>query len=67
MSLEKAKFFEKEVEFLEHIVAKNVIEIDLHKVEAICDFPLRKTVRQLRSFLGMTIGIKGNLSRITQK
>lgn len=54
ISLEKSKFFKKEVEFLGYIVANNVIKTDPHKIEAIFNFPVPKTVRQLRSFLGVT-------------
>ena len=35
---------------MEYIVAKDVIKTDAQKVEAICNFPLPKTVRQLRYY-----------------
>lgn len=53
ISLEKSKFYEKEVEFLGYVIAQNVIKTDPKKLETINDYPLPKTLRQLRSFLGM--------------
>lgn len=53
ISLEKSKFYSKEVEFLGYVVGHNVIKTDPNKLETINNYPLPKTLRQLRSFLGM--------------
>ncbi|XP_054745735.1 basic-leucine zipper transcription factor A-like [Anastrepha obliqua] len=54
ISSEKSKFYQREVEFLGYIVAKNIIKTDPRKVEAIQNYPIPKTLRQLRGFLGLT-------------
>lgn len=54
ISLEKSKFYNKEVEFLGHRVAYNVVRTDPKKIETIQNFPNPTTLRQLRSFLGLT-------------
>lgn len=54
ISLEKSKFYQTEVEFLGYIVAYNIIKTDPKKIETISNFPVPTTLRQLRSFLGMT-------------
>lgn len=53
ISLEKSRFFETQVEFLGYVVAFGVIKTDPNKIDTIRDYPLPKTLRQLRSFLGM--------------
>lgn len=54
ISLEKSEFFQQEVEFLGYIVGYNVIKTDPKKIQTISEFPKPTTLRQLRSFLGMT-------------
>lgn len=53
ISLEKSKFYEKEVEFLGYVIAYGVIKTDPKKIDAIANYPLPQTLRQLRSFLGI--------------
>lgn len=54
ISLEKSEFYKNEVEFLGYIVGYNVIKTDPRKIETIQNYPLPTTLRQLRSFLGMS-------------
>lgn len=54
ISLEKSKFYQHEVEFLGYIVSNNIIKTDPKKLETIQEYPIPITLRQLRSFLGMT-------------
>jgi len=53
ISLEKSQFYKKEVEFLGYIVGHQVIKTDPKKIQAIQEYPVPTTLRQLRSFLGM--------------
>jgi hypothetical protein len=50
---EKCTFGVKEVEFLGMIVSREGIKIDDSKVKAIREWPTPKTVRGVRSFLGL--------------
>ncbi|MBN2235990.1 MAG: hypothetical protein JW729_00435, partial [Bacteroidales bacterium] len=54
ISSDKCKFFENEVEFLGHIVLNGKISVDPKKIETIKNFVIPKTVKQLRSFLGLS-------------
>jgi len=58
VNLDKCTFEAKEVDYLEMIISKNQIKIDLAKLEEIRDWPTPTTVKQVRSFLGF-----GNLYR----
>lgn len=49
----KSKFCMKEIKYLGHIVGNGCIKPDPGKVDAITNFPVPRTVRQVRSFLGM--------------
>lgn len=49
----KCDFFRQEVLFLGFHVKQGEIHTDLRKIEAIQDWPLPTTVRELRSFLGV--------------
>ncbi len=53
INLEKCEFGVSELEFLGHLVSENSIKPLPKKVEAIQNFPLPQTVKQLRKFLGM--------------
>lgn len=53
INLEKSKFCMKEIKYLGHIVGNGCIKPDPGKVEAITNFPIPRTVKQVRSFLGM--------------
>ena len=53
LSLEKSKFFQKEVKFLGHLVSEEGIKPDPKKVEAVRDFPVPINLKELRGFLGL--------------
>ena len=50
----KCTFFKDQIAYLEHIVSKQGIEVDLKKVEVIKKWPKPKTVTDVQSFLGFT-------------
>ena len=54
ISSEKSKFFQNEVEFLGHFVSTGKITVDPKKIETIKNYEIPKTVKQLRSFLGLS-------------
>lgn len=54
VSNEKSKFFMEEVEYLGHIVKHNRISTDPNKIKTIENFPIPKTLKDLRGFLGLT-------------
>lgn len=54
VQLDKCEFLKKEVEFLGFIVADTGIKTNPKRVEAIQNFPLPKTLKDLRSFLGLS-------------
>ena len=54
ISSEKSKYFMQEVEFLGYVVSYNSIKTDPKKVKTIREYPEPKTLRQLRSFLGLS-------------
>ncbi len=54
VQLDKCKFFKKEVEFLGYIISPNGIKTNPAKVETIANFPQPATLKELRSFLGMS-------------
>lgn len=53
INVQKSKFCVKEIRYLGHIVGGGCIKPDPGKVDAITNFPAPRTVRQVRSFLGM--------------
>jgi len=54
ISDEKSHFFKTEIEFLGHIIKHNKITVDPEKIATIRDYTLPKTLKQLRSFLGLS-------------
>lgn len=54
INVEKSKFMLKEVRYLGYIVGNGCLKTDPAKVQAISDFPIPTTVRQVRRFLGMS-------------
>lgn len=50
---EKCYFCKKELKYLGHIINQTGIQTDPEKVSAIKEFPTPRTVRQVRSFLGL--------------
>lgn len=53
VNLEKSSFFKDEVHFLGHIISFRGISTDPAKVEAISKFPVPKSQKHLRAFLGL--------------
>lgn len=54
VQLDKCEFLKKEVEFLGFIVSDSGIKTNPKRVEAINNFPPPRTLKELRSFLGMS-------------
>lgn len=54
LQLDKCDFFKDEVEFLGFIVSSQGIKTNPKKIEAISKFPIPKTLKELRSFLGLS-------------
>lgn len=54
VSSEKSQFFEQKIEFLGHIISGGHITVDPKKIETIKNYVLPSTLKQLRSFLGLT-------------
>lgn len=52
-NVEKCSFLQTEVKLLGHIVNTEGIRMDPDKTKAIQDFPVPKTVKQVRAFLGL--------------
>ncbi len=48
----KCEFFKKETAYLGHVVSEEGVKTDPGKVQAVQDWPVPETVKQLRSFLG---------------
>ena len=49
----KCSFFRKSVQFLGHVVSENGIHTDPEKIAAVKNWPVPKTPKQVRSFLGL--------------
>lgn len=54
ISSEKSHFFKNRIEFLGHIIKNGRITVDPQKIEAMQNYPIPKTLKELRSFLGLT-------------
>ncbi|KAK7922046.1 hypothetical protein WMY93_008948 [Mugilogobius chulae] len=52
LSLEKCKFFQSSVKYLGHVVSENGVETDPEKVSALKSWPIPRTFKELKSFLG---------------
>ena len=74
---EKCKFISSELIFLGHVIDQQGIRTDPEKVEKVKNFPIPKTLTQLRSFLGLASyyrkfikgfsGIAGPLNKLLKK
>lgn len=49
----KCNFLRKEIDFLGHIVTQEGVRPNPSKIQAIKDFPCPKTIREIKSFLGL--------------
>jgi transposase InsO family protein len=54
LKLSKCYFVKPEVEYLGHIISFNTVKPSPRKIEAVKQFPMPKTVREVRRFLGLT-------------
>lgn len=52
LSPDKCVFFQTSVRYLGHVVSRNGVETDPGKISALKTWPVPKTLRELRSFLG---------------
>ncbi|GBP15563.1 Retrovirus-related Pol polyprotein from transposon 17.6 [Eumeta japonica] len=53
IQLDKSEFLRKEIEFLGHIVSTEGIKPNPEKISAVKEFPIPRTPKQLKSFLGL--------------
>jgi len=53
VQLDKSEFLHKEIEFLGHKVTSEGVKPNPDKIKAIKNFPIPKTPRQIKSFLGL--------------
>ena len=51
---DKCRLVQQRTPFLGHVLTPNGLETDPEKLEAVSDFPTPKTLRDLRSFLGLS-------------
>lgn len=65
--LEKCRFLCVEVKLLGHIVNTNGIRMDPDRKKAIMDFPVPKTVKQLRGFLGLINYFRKFISKYSEE
>jgi len=53
LRLEKCRFFQQKVNYLGHVISATGVQPDPSKIEAVQQIPIPKTVKQLKSFLGL--------------
>lgn len=53
LQLDKCEFLRKETEYLGHVITPDGIKPNPNKIEAIKNFPIPKTQKEIRSFLGL--------------
>lgn len=54
INVEKSSFGLSRVKYLGYVVGHGTLQVDQEKIKAIEDFPVPKSIKQLRRFLGMT-------------
>ena len=52
--LEKCQFMQKQIKFLGHLVSAEGVKVNPKKVQAILDWPVPRTVKDVRSFIGIS-------------
>lgn len=53
MQLDKSEFLRKEVAFLGHVITPNGIKPNPSKIKAVQDYPLPKSTKEIKAFLGL--------------
>jgi hypothetical protein len=53
LKLSKCKFAQQSISYLGHVINANGVSTDPSKVQAIQDWPVPKTVKEVRGFLGL--------------
>jgi hypothetical protein len=51
---DKCEFFQEEISFLGHVIHGKGISVQQHKIKAVATWPVPKTVKEVRGFLGLT-------------
>jgi hypothetical protein len=51
---DKCEFFQREVSFLGHVISEHGVAVQQHKVRAVSEWPLPRTKKDVRAFLGLT-------------
>ena len=51
---DKCEFFQEEISFLGHVINGKGISVQQHKIKAVATWPVPKTVKEVRGFLGLT-------------
>lgn len=54
VQMDKCEFYKKQVNFLGFTISENGVKTNQEKVKAISDFPIPKSLKELRSFLGLS-------------
>src|SRR5919205_625590 len=67
IELEKSKFHQPEVEFLEHIIGINGIKMDPKKVEAVRNWPTPKNLKDVQSFTGFCNYYRRFIQKFSEK
>ena len=50
----KCDFYQKEIQYLGHVISSEGIVIDREKTKSIMEWPVPKDVENIRSFMGIT-------------
>lgn len=65
ISLEKSKFCQKQISYLGYTLSEHGLAIDSTKVQAILDYPIPKSVKDVRRFIGMVSFYKQFIDRFS--
>jgi hypothetical protein len=60
----KCDFFQKQVHYLGHVISKEGVAVDSDKIKSIMDWPTPKDVSDIRSFMGLFMGLAGYYRRL---